>query len=300
MSKALERFKKQREEKARKLAEREERKKQREQEKKEVKRRKHKKIMRHKANQRYYKKKRKAILKERFEKGDVYAYHLVLIMRNNRVVDRIGGAWWRSTAYELYNNAIEKNRQEVKYPKLITEQWRNSPKRHIQKDKYEIMIIQKIKDDESNISHFRDEYGRLVENVIVDDRGAHVIVDKDSWYVPESFKVYGYHPVKDRKDFDFILNELVLSKEKHQDIRRVFVYLNKVIIQYDLDFDFVTCKTKDEAQRLYDTLEKYSNGADYVFFTGTLRTAEQSTAMLNKLEEKTGWSRTVLGLCNTI
>ena len=58
----------------------------------------------------------------------------------------------------------------------------------------------------------------------------------------------------------------------------------------DLDFDFVVCKTPKEAKRLYDALEKYAGSNEYVFFTGTLN-RQQSSMMLNKLEEKTGWSR---------
>lgn len=302
MSKWLERLKREKAERERKKAEREEKKRQKEQAKKEEQRKKHKKVMRHRANKRYYKKKRGIVLKQHKEKGDVYAYHMVLVMRNNHVVERIGAAWWRSTAYEIYNNAIEKNRKEVKFPLQITEQSKigKTEVRKAQKEKFEIMIVQKIKEGESNVAHFRDEYGRLVENVIINDKGAHVIVDKDYWLVPEHFKVYGYHPVKDRKDFDFILNELVLNRDKHPDIRRVFTYLNKLIIQYDLDFDFVTCKTKTEAQRLYNTLEKFVGDSDYVFFTGTITSREQSMLFLNKLEEKTGWSRDVLKLSSTI
>lgn len=300
--KSLARLKEEKAERERKRAEREEKKRLKELAKKEERRKKHKKVMRHRQNQRYYKKKRKAILKEHQEKGDVYAYHMVLVMRNNSVVERIGAAWWRSTAYEIYNKAIEKNREEVKFPLLITEkkEFGKTEVRSPQKEKFEIMIVQRIKEGESNVAHFRDEYGRFVENVIVNDRGAHVIVDKDYWLVPESFKVYGYHPMKDRKDFDFILNELVLNRDKHPDIRRVFTYLNKLIIQYDLDFDFVTCKTKTEAQRLYNTLEKYVGDNDYVFFTGTISSREQSILFLNKLEEKTGWSRDTLKLTSTL
>lgn len=302
MSKVLERLMRERLERERKRAEREEKKRQKELAKKEEKRKKHHKVMRSRQNRRYYKKKRKAVLAEHEKIGDVYAYHMVLIMRNNCVVERIGAAWWRSTAYKIYNEAIKKNREEVKFPLQITEQATigKTEVRTAQKEKYEIMIVQKIKEGENHISHFRDEYGKLVEHVIINDKESHVIVDKDAWYVPETFKVYGYHPVRDRKDFDFILNEMVLNRDKHTDIRRVFTYLNKLIIQYDLDFDFVTCKTKDEAKRLYNTLEKYVGETDYVFFTGTLNSTEQTNRLLNKMEEKTGWTRIQLKRYTTI
>lgn len=301
MSRLLERLKRERLEKERKRAEREEKKRQKELEKKKKeKAREHrkataeirKKKRRSKENRRYYKKVRKVELNRRKKMGDVYAYHLIVIMQNNRRVKRIGAAWWLTSAYEKYNAAIEENRRTVKFPLEITEYTKKRTKeiRYAKEQKYEIMLIQKVKEGEDTTAYLRDKNGKFVENIIVDDKNKHVIIAKDDWYVPETFHVYGYHPFKDRKDFDFILNKIVLNNATKEGIRRVFTFNNKLIIQYDLDFDFVVCKTPKEAKRLYDALEKYAGSNEYVFFTGTLN-RQQSSMMLNKLEEKTGWSR---------
>lgn len=303
MSKLLERLMRERLEKERKRAEREEKKRRKELElekKKKEKEREHKKILsarrkkkrRSKENRRYYKKVRKIELTRRKKLGDVYAYHQVIIMKNNRRIDKIGAAWWLTNAYEIYNNAIEENRKKVKFPVQIIEHITRKEKevRTTKKQKLEIMLIQKVKEGENTTAYLRDKDGKIIENVIVDDKNKHIIIAKDDWYVPETFHVYGYHPSKDRKDFDFILNEMVLNNVDKNGVRRVFTFLNKLIIQYDLDFDFVVCKTSDEAKRLYSALEKYAGDNKYVFFTGTLN-REQSTMMLNKLEEKTGWTR---------
>lgn len=310
MSKLLERLKRERLEKERKRAEREEKKRQKEIEKKKkekaMERRKataeiRKKKRRSKENRRYYKKVRKVELDRRKKLGDVYAYHQIVIMQNNRKIKRLGVAWWLTGAYEKYNAAIEENRKNVKYPLAITEYTKKRGKeiRFAKEQKYEIMIIQKIKSGSNSVSYLRDKHGKLTENVIVGDDGSHLIIAKDDWYMPETFHVYGYHPFKDRKPFDFILNNIVLNNVSKDSIRRVFTFNNKVIIQYDLDFDFVICKNVKEAKRLYDALEKYACDNKYVFFTGTL-SREQSTMMLNKLEEKTGWSRQKCKRVNSI
>ena len=151
------------------------------------------------------------------------------------------------------------------------------------------MLLQKVGGFEEKVTHLRDETGRFVENVIVDNDDF-LILTKDEWLVEETFSVYGYHPNKDRKDFNFILNEMILKDCGIDNVKRVFVFNNRLIIQYDSDFDFVTCKTADECKRLYNTLQKYVGKNKYVLFTGEL-TKEMSTWMLNEIEEKTGWDR---------
>lgn len=275
-------------------------KKQKQKEKKKAASERRKKILKSRKNRRYYNKVRGVELKRRKKLGDVYGYHQVLIMQNNRRIERIGAAWWRTDAYRIYNEAIKENREKVKFPLSFTQTWemRKSEVQTKRPQKYEIMIVQTLKEGENTVSHLRDKDGRFVENVIVNDKGSHIILVKDDWYVPEYFNVYGYHPSKDRKTFDFILNEIVLKDANRENIRKVFTFNNKLIIQYDLDFDFVVCKDVEQAQLLHDTLEKYAGDNKYIFFTGKLSRG-MSTLMLNRLEEKTGWSRAVCKKINS-
>ena len=72
--------------------------------------------LRHKQNQRYYAKKKKERENERQAKGDDKAYRMILIVKNHKRVKRLGCAWWKTEAYRIYNEALEKNHQEVKFP----------------------------------------------------------------------------------------------------------------------------------------------------------------------------------------
>lgn len=292
MSKWLERLKREKAEREERKRLREEKKKEKERAKKAEQRARRNKRKVKQRNRKAYLKRRKVELSERKKIGDVYAWHMIVIMKNNKRVKRIATAWWKTTAYIKYNKAIEENHKNVKFPVVITETTEKKQKENKRsaKQKYEIMLLQKVSNNiGENVSYLRDKTGKFIENVIV-DKNEYVILAKDDWFIEDTFSVYGYHPYKDRKDFNFLVNEIILNGCDRNNIRRIFVYNNRLVIQYDTDFDFVTCKTVDEAHRLYSTLEKHLKGNKNIVFTGKL-TKEMSSWFLNELEKKTGWSR---------
>lgn len=277
-------------------AEKERIKKEKEAAKLKEKKEKRKKLLKKRNNHRYYKKKRDKQLEERRKKGDVYSYHLILIMRDYKRKKRVAASWWMTDAYEKYNDAIEKNQAEVQFPVKIYE--RDGNKRGstlAAKPVYEIMLLQRTPEGQT-INKFRDEDGKFVDNVIIDNE-SYTIIDKHEWLVEESFNVFGYHPIRDRKNFDFILNEMILKDVSRDNIKTICTHSNKVIIQYNDDLDFITCKSVKEAVRLADALEKKIGKNPYVIFTGK---NSLSTWMLNKLEEKTGWDREKLRMANDL
>lgn len=288
--KSLARLVREKEEREARRAEKERLKKEKEAEKLRLKKIEKKKKQKKGQNQRYYKKKRDKELAERKKMGDMRTYHLVLITKNYKRKKRIGASWWMTDAYAIYNEAIEKNQQEVKFPAKIFE---TSVKRQKQSERstanvYEIMILQRTPEGQT-VNQFKDESGKFVDNIIINNE-SYTILDKHEWLIEETFNVYGYHPSKDRKTFDFILNEMVMKDVERENIKRVFTFANKLIIQYDDDIDIVTCKTEDEAIRLHNALDKAVGKNKYILFTGKLN-RNMSTWILNKLEEKTGWTR---------
>lgn len=273
-----------------KKAEKERKKKEKEKEKLLQKKLAHKKLLKKRQNRRYYKKVKAQRLKMRAEKGDKRSYHLILIMKDYKRKKRIGAAWWMTDAYEIYNKAIEENRKTVKFPIRIHEA-SSGRKKTDPKSKhavYEIMILQRTPDGQV-VNKFRNKAGKYVPNIIIDNEN-YTIIAKDEWLVEETFNVFGYHPIKDRKTFEFILNEIIKKDDNKYNVKRVFTYNNRVIVQYDDDIDIITCKTSQESHRLYDALKANTN-SKYIFYTGNVSKATATSWLLNKLEEKTGWSR---------
>lgn len=265
--------------------------------KKEERRKKRIKRLRHQQNQRYYAKKKKAAEEKRKKLGDVKKYCMILLVKNKRRVKRMGATWWRTDAQKIYNEILEKNREEVKFPvKIRTKSNGNTITENRIDTKWELLIVQKNDEEDDNVAQFRNDDGKFIDVQIIDKK-EYKIIAKDEWYVEEKFNVYGYHPKKDRKDYTFIVNELFLKTLNNiHDVLRVNVLANKVIISHSEDFDFVVCKNHEEAERLYDTLQKdklLSKNKSVLFF-GDIVGSTQKKLMYNKIAEKTGWD---MSLC---
>lgn len=276
------------EERKRKKEERERLKKEKEKEKKRLKRLERRKKTAKKNNRKNYLKRRQVELDRRKEMGDEYAYFSVYITKNRKKVRYVGASWWKTDAYKIYSEAIEKNRQKAVFPITVATNRKGGAHETIDV-KYEILLVKKTKDGEDTVKAFRNEDGKFVDNVI-EDWENHVIVDKDDWFVEETFGIYGYHPKKDKKTYTFILENLLLNNEDvGEEMRRVMVYKNKVIIQYLEDFDFITCYDNDQAKKMYDMLEKDITKLKkkYIVFMGETT----SEKWIDKIEEKTGWNR---------
>lgn len=220
-------------------------------------------------------------------KGDKKAYHMVIITKNHEKVATMGVTWWKTNAYELFNDLVEENRATVKFPVKV---YLNDDNEKVSV-KYEILLLQKTEEEQKPFSK-RNEEGKFLDSIIV-DADDYNILEKMEWYVEETFDVYGYHPTKDRKDFNFILNNLILKDLDAYSSRLVFQYLHRVIIQFNDDIEFVNCKTKSEARRLMGALEKacVSQGKGYVTFVGNVTKSRIAQWVLNEIEEKSGWRR---------
>lgn len=282
-------------EKEAKKKERERIKQEKEKEKKRLKKIEHKKKLRQKQNRRAYLKRRKVILDERKAKGDEYGYFSVYITKNNKKVRFLGTSWWKLDAYKIFNDAVEGNHKKVLFPQTVYTN-RKGRVHEALPIKYEILLVKKImKEGEETVASFRDENGKFVDNIIVDWKD-HVILDKADWYVEEKFGIYGYHPRKDKKTYSFILNELLLNNEDTGDnMRRIMVYNNKLIIQYLEDFDFVKCYDNEQCKTLYDKLQRdiTSLKKKYIVFMGEV-VPEFVSTWIDRFEEKTGWKRNVV------
>lgn len=284
------------EERKRKKEERINKKAEKEALKKEERRKKRIKKLRHQQNQRYYAKKKKAASEKRKKLGDVRKYCMILLTKNKKRVMKMGSAWWRTDAQKIFNEILEKNRNEVKFPVKIRTMSKGKIRAENRTDtKWELLIVQKNDKDDDNVTQFRNDDGKFVDVQII-DKTEYKIIAREEWFVEEKFNVYGYHPKKDRKDYTFILNELFLKKiDKIHDVLRVNVLVNKVIISHSEDFDFIICKNHEEAERLYDTLQNdklLSKNKNVIFF-GDIVGIEQKKIMYNKMEEKTGWDRSL-------
>lgn len=262
---------------------------QKEKEKKERKKLAHKKRLKSKQNKRAYAKRRKVILDQKNKEGDEYGYYMILLMKDKCKVKRLTFRKWRNNVMKAFDDIVAKNRSEVSFPKQFI---KSLDKNHQIKTEYEVVIVELLKDGEDNTTRLRNEYGKFIDHVIVDNKN-YALIRKEDWWEEEYFSVYGYDPQTEKKTFKFIMDNIILKNVDRDNMKRIFVHNQRVYIQYDSDFDFITCRNDYDAKRLYDAILKQCGNNKYIFFTGELP-KEQVTWLYNQIEEKTGWNRNAI------
>ena len=250
--------KKRREEKARIKAEKEKMKKE------ERKKARSKRLLK-KRNARYYAKRKAA--REEYHKsmGDEKGTFSIYLMKDGKRTKFFGYRIYKVAALQLYHEILQKNNEAVQFPQKYV---KSSKK--IKKHVYELVLVKKLdEDDTDNTTLLRNKDGKFIENYLV-DAPSHKILDKNEWLIEETFHVYGFDPIRERKNFDYIYNNIILKNTSIYS--RILVYNNKLIHHYDDDFDMVICKSPSQAVELYDMIEKMidTKKIPTIFFMGKI------------------------------
>lgn len=225
---------------------------------------------------------RKKKLKSRMQKGDVHNWYNIFLVKNKVKIKHLYTRPWKTDAYALFSKEKEKN--QVKFPRCY-ERDKYGETHFV---KYELLLVENVDpDNNGTTSLLRNEFGRFVEHTVIGKNAQ--IIDKCPYYIEDDFYVYGYHPLKERKNYDFILNELFLKKHPDITLRRVYVFYNKLIVKSDISLDIITCRNAKDARRLYNQLLKDTFGVAYIVFNYTPLTWQDS--IMDEVRELTGWDR---------
>jgi hypothetical protein len=244
----------------------------------------HLKNLEKKHNAKAYQKRRKKVLEEKKKNGDVQGYYRIILTKNYTQTKELSPSRWLLTAYKKFNDYIKENNDNIICEKICTKTQNN-----ITPVKYEILLLKKINPETDNgIRELKNDNGLFVENKI-SNNNQYAIIAKNDWFIPETYNVYGYNPQTDKKTGKWILDNILLKNCNKDNLKNIFIFNEKLIIQYNLDFDFITCKNKEECIRLYNNLEyRCSNLTKYIVFTGFL-SDNRKKWMNDKIKEKTGW-----------
>ena len=153
---------------------------------------------------------------------------------------------------------------------------------------YELFII-KRNDNDSDVTKLKDENGKIIN--FKTDSEHWVIYDRENYEKEETFWVYGYHPVFQRKTFQWIFDEKVKTAVKNN-IKQILVFQNKLLINTTYELDMVMCKNKSDCIRLYNELEREAtkNKVKYAVFSGDAYHSSNKKTWFNKIKNLTGWS----------
>lgn len=154
---------------------------------------------------------------------------------------------------------------------------------------YEIYLIKK-KEDDDDITRVRDKDGTIRPFRTDDDNW--VIIDRESYNIEETFWVYGYHPVYQRKDFKWIYENLLTGGNKKNTMLQVAAYNNKLMVSGGGQMQMVMCKNVQDCVRLYNELEKEckKDKKKYILFIGDVFHSNVKKFWKGKIKELTNWS----------
>lgn len=272
-------------ERERKKAEREKIKAEKEKKKKEERKLARKKKLKKANNARAYAKRKAASDAYHNSMGDEKGSFSIYLMKNGKRIKFYGRRRYKVAALQMYHEILSENNDKVMFPKKL---FKSCSK--IREHKYELVLVKKIDEtEEDNVTLLRNEDGKFIENYLI-DAPTHKILDKNDWLIEEMFHVYGFDPQKERKDFNYIYNNIILRDPSIYS--RVMVHNNKLIHHYDDDFDMVICKTTEQAIELYDKIEKMIDPKKHktILFMGKL-SGTMSSWIIDEIQKKTGWTR---------
>ena len=206
-------------------------------------------------------------------------YHIILTSNGKRI-KTIYNCQSEQLANKKFKELIEENKS-VKFPvKYI-----NIGK--LVEANYELYIV-KYDNDAPKQTKLRDENGKVI-NFETDNDGW-VVYDRENYYKEESFWVYGFHPVYQRKDYDWIYDDIVRGVDKYN-LKQIFTFQNKLLISSTYDLRMILCKNISDCIRLYNNLERdvENKKIKYVCFSGDAYHSSLKKKWYDKLMKLTGW-----------
>ena len=157
---------------------------------------------------------------------------------------------------------------------------------------YRLILIKKREEGDTYEGKFKNEYGKYVECSTGNDNWA--FIDELPYKVEETFWVYGYNPKRQRKDFNFIMDELVLSNANDRYfLKQIAIFKNKLLISSIEKLDMVICKNHVDSVRLYNAISEIveEKKLKYVTFAGNIDKKSFSfNIWYEKIEKLTNWT----------
>lgn len=211
----------------------------------------------------------------------------IILVNKKKIITDVLYTRNKDSAIQKFNKLLFENNNSIRFPKKLT-----VDRYGIYPADYELLLLKGRKDiDPEKIMH-RNEIGQLEE--VKTNNPKWVIYAKEPFLFEETFWVYGYQPRRDRKDFMFILNEILFKDLSHttQINKKVIIYYNKLVIEDDNEnIELIICKTSEDCIRLYNELEKESrlNKIKSIFWAGVVKDINKKT-LVGKIQKKTNWT----------
>jgi hypothetical protein len=201
-----------------------------------------------------------------------------IILRNGKYLKTMHRCLTRETAFRRFIQFKEENK--VLFPKKFVNDKRINPV------EYKICVIKDTEDDDT----FRTIRDKMGKTKIEKPLGDWTILDDAPYEVEETFWVYGFSPVHERKNIVDVMRLVAKNSYSERHSKQIIVVHNKLIIHNEDQFDMVICKCTKDAQRLHHAIAKAArkNKMKSLIFMGTATPATVSK-MYEIIQENTEW-----------
>lgn len=247
-----------------------------------------------------YKKKKKKNKISVTKQKDHNAFYRIIITSQNKIMVCVFKTLYKKSAVSAFNKIIIENKKSVKFKVKYS-----SRDHKLMSSKYEILLMKTKTDDDPDSPLHRNEFGKLVPHTCNSNKM--IIYKKEEYLFEETFWIYGLNPKSQRRDYFYILNDLIVDeltkngqlKIKYP-IKTLIVYRNKLLIESDDDFEIVICKCEEDSVRLYTELQNdiKKQKIKSVAFLGFAKDNLEKR-IEEKLLEKTGWTLSKIRRKNT-
>ena len=192
------------------------------------------------------------------------------------------------TAEEAYEDLerLKEQSSSVMFPKII-----ENRRDGIGECKYEYLLLEKNRYGDKEDARIQNEYGMFVRQETNSDKW--VVYDKVRYNVEETFWIYGMSPRNDRKTFQWISDNMILTGfDDTNRFKRISIYKNKVLLRDDNGgLEMVLCKTQGEAVRFYNKVNEMCSEDPRIIMCGSEEsTRTRARSAENDIMELTGWS----------
>ena len=212
----------------------------------------------------------------------------IIVTSLKKVLSEVTWTHNKDEAIQKFNKILIENKKDVRYPRKVMIMEHN-----IFEANYELVLLKRNMSGDNPEVLLRNELGQFIPNITSNEKW--LIYQKEPFYFEETFWIYGFHPRHQRKDFKYILNDILLKDidDVKYPQKRVSVFKNKLVIDDDnYDFNLIICKNKNECIRLYNELEKSIKPLKLksIFWSGFVKDIN-SNRLVDRIAEKTGWNR---------
>lgn len=224
--------------------------------------------------------------REKKRRNKVRIYSIIFI-NHGKLKNTICSEKTEKAIYKRFKELLEENKKVV-FP------IRYNNLEHVMKpSEYEIVILKCRDEFEGKFNKIRSDSGEFINYTT--DSDDWVVIDRASYYVEETFWVYGYHPRLQRKTFQWVFENFIQKDSQNKYMfKTVQVYNNKILIDCNGKLEMVICKNKSDSIRCYNQLEQYAKKGKckYVLFMGDIAHSKYKGDWIKRIMDLTSWSYT--------